>query len=265
MMWRSNACKPWLLAFLPPLLSLDMDLQVKHVEFDTRPCAMISAWCASPWQVSLADLTLNHGAWKKTLSWSLVLSVWAIDWCVALRFCSVWVRDMSKRTHRETWSASKISSKNNMCSHSSMSARSLCPIPVKHKQHYSHSLQYKVYINVWICAPYRASRIQTWRFCNCILQYPTVSWSVQELFYLPLFDSCSSIAATRAILGMSVAPQMFQLCLTFLQTSIPSRNSKVSVPHCWSLVCHNLLPFIPSFVSNLKLEVFWSYPPTKFM
>ena len=55
---------PGCLLFLPPLLSLDMDLQVKHVEFDTRPCAMISAWCASPWQVSLADLTLNHGAWK---------------------------------------------------------------------------------------------------------------------------------------------------------------------------------------------------------
>ena len=192
MMWRSNACKPWLLAFLPPLLSLDMDLQVKHVEFDTRPCAMISAWCASPWQVSLADLTLNHGAWKNTLSWSLVLSVWAIDWCVALRFCSVWVRDMSKRTHRETWSASKISSKNNMCSHSSMSARSLCPIPVKHKQHYSHSLQYKVYINVWICAPFTGQAASK-RGGSVIVSYSILQFHGQ-------FRSCFTCPSLTAVL-----------------------------------------------------------------
>ena len=65
----------WLLAFLPPFLSLDMDLQVKHVEFDTRPCAMISVWCGSLWQVSLADLTLNHGAWKSWKKHSLLLEV----------------------------------------------------------------------------------------------------------------------------------------------------------------------------------------------
>lgn len=240
MMWRSNACKPWLLAFFTSSRhsSLDMDLQVKHVEFDTRPCAMISAWCASPWQVSLADLTLNHGAWKNTLSWSLVLSVWAIDWCAALRFCSVWVRVMSKRTQRETWSASKISSKNNMCSHSSMSARIFSHKPLSHTGQPQATLQslttvYNiVYINVWICAPYRASRIQTWRFCNCILQYPTVSYSF-------MVNS-----------GAVLPAPLWQL---FFHSSHAGDPWQVPVPHCWSLACHNLLPFIPSFVSNLKL------------
>ena len=96
-----------------------------------------------------------------------------------------------------------------MCSHSSMSARifshKLSSHTGKQKQSYSHYMSL-LYVNMNL------------KYCNLnmctipskphpksggseIVSYSVLQFHGQELFYLPLFDSCSSIAATRAILG----------------------------------------------------------------
>ena len=141
MMRRSNACKPWLLAFLPSLSSLDVDLQVKHVEFDTRPCAMISAWCGSPLtsftcRVDVEPLCLKKHYFLKSRSVSLRF---LLVRCTPLLFA--FSQNMSAKGLIEKDDLQARSRRKTTCAPVACQLAlftSLRSIPVKHKQHHSH-------------------------------------------------------------------------------------------------------------------------------